>query len=296
MLDYKGYRGGYRTSDERRLDEKGIPMIAQVLVQCASGLFEVFVGEGEAGALIIPHDAGNPVTALRVDNLQGIDAACEGLSVAEGFAGLVGSPDAGKVAEGFDAVGDAALKEAVGLEVRVVTLNVAVRREENGVALARGFAISGRRVGADDTHAAIGEEERAEAVPIARLAGGAGDDVVERSHQVVDGIDVCRVFGGGPVRMRGDGGRRGFRRRCGRLRAGRDGESEDGDEGKRAHRHSPKGVRGMLAEALEPSHQAVRTILPMPPFSPLVWASAASESGSRRSKVNLSLPSRMASA
>ena len=44
------------------------------------------------------------------------------------------------------------------------------------------------------------------------------------------------------------------------------------------------------------TNQAVRTILPMPPFSAMAWASAASARGMTRSRGSFSFPSRMASA
>jgi hypothetical protein len=64
-------------------------------------------------------------------------------------------------------------------------------------------AVSCLRV-ADRDEARIGNEERAETVPVTWLAGRAGDHVVERGEDCVHGCDICWT-GFGPFRMSSDG-------------------------------------------------------------------------------------------
>jgi hypothetical protein len=104
---------------------------------------------------------------------------------------LVGAPDVNEVAEFFDAIGDAPLEETVGLEVGIVTLHIHVRGEEHRVACARGVVSAGRSIGADDSKAAIGQEERTKAVPITGFACRSGDYIVERSEEMLDGVYVA---------------------------------------------------------------------------------------------------------
>ena len=97
------------------------------------------------------------------------------------MARFVAAEDLGDVAEALDFIDDGGFEETVGEEVFARAVDVVFDGEKaNGVGT---FPFDGAG------EAAFGNEEGAEAVPVA-LAWRAGDDVVDRKHDVVDGIDV----------------------------------------------------------------------------------------------------------
>src|SRR5216683_2449075 len=159
-------------------------------------LREVFFGDRVGGALAVPEDVNDPVAVAVFEELEAVDAAGEGSGVCGVVAGLVGAPDVDDVSELLDLVVDAALEEAAGGHGAAAARDVVVDGEEDGVGVGRVLG------GAGGDEAGVGEEEGAHAVPIAGLATGAGDDVVDRGDNGVDGVDVCG-FGRGPVGVGG---------------------------------------------------------------------------------------------
>ncbi len=101
--------------------------------------------------------------------MDAVDAADEGL-FGGGVARFVAAEDLGDVAEAFDAIDDGGLKEAVGGEIFAGALDVVVDGEKTDGA--GGGILSGAG------EASFGDEERAEAIPVA-VARRAGDDVVD---------------------------------------------------------------------------------------------------------------------
>jgi len=102
-------------------------------------------------------------------------------------AGFVATEDLSDVAVGLNAVDDGAFEETVLEEVGASTASVVV----HGVGVNADGAV---RSEAGGSEVGTGNEEGAEAVPVA-FAGRAGDNVVERGHNTVDGFDVIG-FGG----------------------------------------------------------------------------------------------------
>ena len=110
------------------------------------------------------------------------------------MARLVGAEDVRDAAELLDAISDAALVEALGGEDLRGALDVAVH-----VVDVRGRLAARLVRGRDEARA--GQEERAHALPVARLAGGAGDHAVERIENRVNRSHVLRVGRGRLVRL-----------------------------------------------------------------------------------------------
>jgi len=154
-------------------------------------------GQRIGGGFFVPEDAEDPPTRAVVEELNAVDAADEGL-VAGGVARFVAAEDLGDVAEAFDAVDDGGFKEAVGGEIFAGALDIIVDGEKTDGA---GGGVLG---GAGE--ASFGDEERAEAVPVA-LARRAGDDVVDGGKDGVEGFYVVglggRDAGGEILRRRG---------------------------------------------------------------------------------------------
>src|SRR6266851_8046178 len=159
-------------------------------------LREVFFGDGIGGAFAVPEDVDDPVAVAVLEELEAVDAAGEGGGVCGVVARLVGAPDVDYVSELLDLVVDAALEEAAGGHVSAAAGDVVVDGEEDGVGVGRVLG------GAGGNEASVREEEGAHAVPVAGLAPGAGDDVVDRGDNGVDGVDVCGL-GRGPVGVGG---------------------------------------------------------------------------------------------
>ena len=114
-----------------------------------------------------------------MEKLDAVDTAGEGLFVGGG-AGGVAAEGLGDVAELLDAVDDGALVEGVRFEVAACAAGVAFDIEKANRAAV--FLCSRGETG-------FGDEERAEAVPVA-FAGGAGDDVIDGFEDTVERIYV----------------------------------------------------------------------------------------------------------
>src|SRR5882762_9739761 len=101
------------------------------------------------------------------------------------------------VAEAFGGVVAAALEEAL-FQKRCGAFLILFGSVWHDIGAITSLAAAHR----DETR--IGNEERAEAVPVAWLSGGTGDDVIQSGK---DGVDGLHVGGAGlrPVMMRGDG-------------------------------------------------------------------------------------------
>src|SRR6476661_2328149 len=77
------------------------------------------------GGFFVPEDADDPPASAVVKELDGVDAAGEGLVGGSG-AGLVAAEDLGDVSELFDTIDDRVFEEAVGLEIAACTLGIAL--------------------------------------------------------------------------------------------------------------------------------------------------------------------------
>jgi hypothetical protein len=106
--------------------------------------------------------------------------------------GLVGAPDVDDVAELLDLIVDATLEEATGGHGAAAARDVVVDGEQKGIGAV------GVLCGAGGDKAGAGKEEGSHAVPVAGLAFGTGDHVINSTHDGVDGVDVC-WFGRGPA-------------------------------------------------------------------------------------------------
>src|SRR6202020_736051 len=82
-------------------------------------------GERVGGGFFVPEDAEDVPAVLVVEELDGIDAACEGFFVG-GVAGFVAGEDLGDVAEAVDFVDDGGFVESVGFEVAAGGIDVVV--------------------------------------------------------------------------------------------------------------------------------------------------------------------------
>jgi len=132
------------------------------------------------GGFLVPKDREHPPTLAVVEHLHAVDAANERLFLF-GFAGFVAGEDLGDIAEALDFVDDGGFEERVRVEIVAAALDEIFNGHE-----ADGGAV-GIFHGAGE--AGFGDEERAEAVPVAR-SWRAGDYVVDGGHQVIDGVDV----------------------------------------------------------------------------------------------------------
>ena len=101
------------------------------------------------------------------------------------------------VAKAFGGVVDAALEKTL-FQKRRGALLILLGGVGHDIGAGLGLAA------AHGDEARIGNEEGTEAVPVARLAGGTGDDVVESGKYGVDRLHVGGI-GLRPVGMRGDG-------------------------------------------------------------------------------------------
>src|SRR5215472_6052931 len=159
-----------------------------------------------------PVNTENPPPAAVVQKLKAIDASSKGL-FALGVTRLVRAPDVGHVVPDFDAVGNGSLKEALGRESAFAAGDVVLRAEDSCRHDALVVAITGNQAGARI-------EQRAETVPIAGGAGGAGDHVIDRGKDVIDRVHIA---GAGWRRHRrrrrrtGGNGRRSWSLRVGGL-------------------------------------------------------------------------------
>jgi len=152
-----------------------------------SGLGGEILGERIIRALFVPEDANDPPALAVVEELKAVDAAREG-RFAEGVAGFVAAEDLGDVAEGFDAAVDGRFEKTVLEEVCAATIDVVI----DGVGMDADGAVC-RFAGGGEMRA--GEEERAEAIPVA-LAGRTRDYRVESDEDMIDRVNVFG-FGGG---------------------------------------------------------------------------------------------------
>src|ERR1700679_25641 len=117
------------------------------------------------------------------------------------MATLVCTPDMHQIAEFLDTVRYAALEEAMRFEVWIVAFDIHLGRAEDDVAFARRLVACGRSISTDRAEPAIGQEQRTEAIPISLLARRPGDHVIKRGHEVVHGVHITGVLGGGPAHM-----------------------------------------------------------------------------------------------
>ena len=146
--------------------------------------WQIFRGDRAGRRLSIPEDGDDPVAIAILEQLDGVDAALEWLAVF-GVARFVGGEDMHDIAEAFRGVVDASFEKAIG-QRRCGALLILLRGEGSDVGAVAGFGVARR------DEARIGNEEGAEAVPVARLAGRTGDDVVECGE---DGVDGCTSAG-----------------------------------------------------------------------------------------------------
>lgn len=152
--------------------------------------WQVLCGDRRGRRLAVPKDGDDPVAVAVLEHLDGIDAALEWLAIFR-VAGFVGGEDVHDVAEALGGVVDAALEEAL-FERRRGALLVLLRCIYGDVGAVSSLVMAG----GDEPR--IRNEEGAEALPVAWLPGRAGDDVVERGEDGVDGGDVSGI-GFGPI-------------------------------------------------------------------------------------------------
>jgi hypothetical protein len=192
---------------------------------------EIF-GKRVVGALFVPKDADDPPALAVVEKLKTVDAAREG-SFAGGVARFVTAENLGDVAEGLNAIHDGVLEETVLEEVAAGPSGVFIGAHGAKVDGTIGAFCSGGEAG-------CGQEEGTEAAPVA-FAGRAGDDVVDRHHDAVDGLHVFGLWSGDAGEWVGGslcgsgtlrGGLLGGRLRGGKVR---NGESCDESEGGKFH-------------------------------------------------------------
>lgn len=155
-------------------------------VPTQSGLACKIFGERIVRALFIPENTDDPPALAVVEKLKAVDAARE-RRFASSVARFVAAEDLSDVAKGLDAIHDRVFKETVLEEIAASARSVFIG--------AHGTKMDGT-VGAfcGGGEARRGKEEGAEAAPVA-LAGRAGDDVVDRRHDAVDGVDVGGLGG-----------------------------------------------------------------------------------------------------
>ena len=155
-------------------------------IGCDLWLGGEFLGQRVIGALFIPENADDPPALAVVEKLKAVDAAREG-RFASGVARFVTAEDLSDVAEGLDAVHDRVFEETVLEEVTAGARSVFIGAHRTKVDGSVGAFCGGGE-------ARCGKKEGAEAAPIA-LAGRAGDDVVDRRHDAVDGLHVVGLRG-----------------------------------------------------------------------------------------------------
>ena len=113
------------------------------------------------------------------------------------MAGLVTAEDLRDVAEDLHAADDGLFEEAVFEEIVAAEADVVFDAAGANVNCAIGRFFGGGEAG-------VGHEERAESVPVA-LACGAGDYVVERGQNAVDGFNIVGLCSGDTCKWIGRG-------------------------------------------------------------------------------------------
>src|SRR6202035_2246949 len=104
--------------------EPAAPWAAEARSRTEHRSLEVLFGQRQPWSFIIPADASNPEASSRMHNLDRIDASREWLAIILRVPALVCTPHVDEITELLDAVRDAALEEAVRLEVGVVSLDL----------------------------------------------------------------------------------------------------------------------------------------------------------------------------
>src|SRR5580704_17103907 len=95
-------------------------------------------------------------------DLKGVDAPREGLSIIRRMPALISAPHVHQIAELLHAVRDAALEEPVRFEIWVVPFDIHVGGNQRNI----DFTLR-----ANGSQPSVGQKERAESIPVARLAG-----------------------------------------------------------------------------------------------------------------------------
>src|SRR5579883_2645242 len=170
---------------------------------------QVFPGHREPRTLGLPEDRHDVPAIPVVEELDAVDAACEGLAPWLP-ARCVGAEDLCDRPERVDRASDLVLVEGLLLEPSGGAGGVLVGREHDRA------GPTGRRVESRRNEAGAGNEQAPEPLPVPRLARGPGDDVVQRPE---DGVERRHIGG----RRRGRGGGVGGRRAGGWGRCGRRG-------------------------------------------------------------------------
>lgn len=155
-----------------------------------------FLGQWVVGALFIPENTDDPPALAVVEKLKAVDPAREG-RFASSVTRFVAAEDLSDVTESLDAVHDRVFKETVLEEVAAGARSVFIGAHRTKMDGSVGAFCGGGE-------ARGGKEEGAEAAPIA-LAGRAGDDVIDRGHDAVDGLHVVRLRGGDTGKWVGGG-------------------------------------------------------------------------------------------
>src|SRR5215467_5913995 len=132
--------------------------------------------------LTLPIHGKDPPAAAVVEELKAIDAAGKRFFL-RSMTRLVGAPDVSDVVPAFNAIDHWTFVETFFGKKVLGAGGVFIGRDDKR---ADGSLV----VTAAGDHTRAGKIERAEAVPVARRAGGTGDHVINRANNVLDRVNI----------------------------------------------------------------------------------------------------------